>query len=289
MRRKLALLPALVALAVCAPSGRAAGLLIPEEKSVPPLAMLNHRVQISIEDQVAVTRVEQTFRNHTDRNLEATYIFPVPKGAGVTTFTMWIDGKETKGEMLDAKKARDIYTEIVRRTQDPGLLEYMGQDLLRMRVFPIAPRSDQRVAVSFSAVAPKEGSLVEYVYPVKTDGKATATLEEFSIRATLKSQHAITNVYSPTHAVTVRRINDKEVDVQFDKNQTALDKDFQLFYGTSDKDVGLTALTHRPLAGEPGYFALLISPRVELAKEYQVPRDMVLVLDTSGSMRGPKM
>src|SRR3954451_19248785 len=109
MRRKFALLPALVALAVCAPSGRAAGLLIPEEKSVPPLAILNHRVQISIEDQVAVTRVEQTFRNHTDRNLEATYIFPVPKGAGVTEFAMWVDGKKVKGELLDAAKAREVY------------------------------------------------------------------------------------------------------------------------------------------------------------------------------------
>ncbi|HEY7314637.1 MAG TPA: VIT domain-containing protein, partial [Gemmataceae bacterium] len=56
------------------------GLLIPEDKSLPPLAMLNHKVKISIDDQVAVTRVEQTFRNHTDRQLEATYIFPVPKG-----------------------------------------------------------------------------------------------------------------------------------------------------------------------------------------------------------------
>src|SRR4030095_2501303 len=61
----------------------ATGLLIPTEKKLPPLAMLNHHVQVSIEDQVAVTKIEQTFRNHTDRQLEATYIFPVPKGASV--------------------------------------------------------------------------------------------------------------------------------------------------------------------------------------------------------------
>src|SRR6478752_30755 len=117
-------------------SARAHGLLIPEEKSLPPLAMLNHKVTIAIEDQVAVTRVEQTFRNHTDRDLEATYVFPVPKGASVDKFTMWVDGKETKGELIEAKKAREIYTSIVRRTQDPGLLEYMGNDVLRMRVYP---------------------------------------------------------------------------------------------------------------------------------------------------------
>src|SRR5436190_21564009 len=122
-------------------SAQAAGLLIPDEKNVPPLAMLNHKVTIAVEDQFAVTRVEQTFRNHTDRNLEATYVFPVPKGASVNKFTMWVEGKETKGELLDATKAREVYDSIVRRTQDPGLLEYIGNDLLRMLVFPIAPHS----------------------------------------------------------------------------------------------------------------------------------------------------
>ncbi|HTU22849.1 MAG TPA: VIT domain-containing protein, partial [Gemmataceae bacterium] len=77
------------------------GLLIPEDKSLPPLAMLNHKVKIAIDDQLAVTNVEQTFRNHTDRNLEATYIFPVPAGASVNRFSMWVNGKETKGELVE--------------------------------------------------------------------------------------------------------------------------------------------------------------------------------------------
>jgi hypothetical protein len=160
------------------------GLLIPDDKNLPPLAMLNHKVSIQIDDQLAVTRVEQSFRNHTDRNLEATYIFPVPAGASVNRFSMWVNGKETKGELVEAKKAGEIYTSIVRRTQDPALLEYMGNHLLRLRVFPIPPRADQKVALGFTSVASKEGKLVEYVYPLKTNGKATSTLEEFSLTAT---------------------------------------------------------------------------------------------------------
>ncbi|HWG42192.1 MAG TPA: VIT domain-containing protein [Gemmataceae bacterium] len=286
MRRYLSVL---VVLLVWSGSIHAHGLLIPEEKSLPPLAMLNHKVRITIDDQLSITHVEQTFRNHTDRQLEATYIFPVPKGASVNRFSMWVDGKETKGELVEAKKARDIYTSIVRRTQDPGLLEYMGNNLLRLRVFPIPPKGDQKVALSFTSVASKEGKLVEYIYPLKTNGKATSTLEDFSITATIKSEHNVTNVYSPTHSISLKRANDKEVTVTFDKNQGILDKDFQLFYATGDKDVGLTVLTHRPLSSENGYFTLLITPRVEIPKEYQVPRDVVLVLDTSGSMRGAKM
>lgn len=270
-------------------SVQAHGLLIPEEKTLPPLAMLNHKVTIAIEDQVAITRVEQTFRNHTDRQLEATYVFPVPKGASVNKFTMWVDGKETAGEMLEANKARDIYTSIVRRTQDPGLLEYIGHNLLRMRVFPIPPRGDQKVSLAFTAVAAKEGPVVEYIYPLKTDGKATSTLEDFSITATVKSQHGVTNVYSPTHAITLKRVTDQEVKVTFDRSQGLLDKDFQLFYGLGDKDVGLTALAHKPISSENGYFMLLVSPKLETSKKSQVPRDVVMVLDTSGSMRGAKM
>src|SRR5437870_6903692 len=130
----------LTLLLACAPGVRGAGLLIPEEKTLPPLAMRDHKVTIRIEDQVATTRVEQTFRNHTDRPLEATYVFPVPKGASIRKFTMWIGGKEVAGELVEADKARQIYTEIVRRTQDPALLEYMGNSVMRLRIFPVPAR-----------------------------------------------------------------------------------------------------------------------------------------------------
>src|SRR3974390_2431179 len=111
--------PAFLLLLAWTASIQAHGLLIPADKSVPPLAMVNHRVTITIDDQVATTRIEQTFRNHTERQLEATYIFPVPKGASVNKFVMWVNGKEQAGELLDAPKARQVYTDIVRRTQDP--------------------------------------------------------------------------------------------------------------------------------------------------------------------------
>src|SRR6516162_3535144 len=143
-------LPALVLLLAGTGAVQAHGLLIPVEKKLPPLAMLNHQVEIKIEDQVAITKIEQTFRNHTDRQLEATYIFPVPKGASVTKFYMWVDGKKVKGEMLEADKAREIYTSIVERTQDPGLLEYMDNKLLRMKVFPVPPKGDQKVSVEYT-------------------------------------------------------------------------------------------------------------------------------------------
>ncbi len=281
-------LPVFALALASASSANAAGLLIPEDKKLPPLAMVNHKVTVSIDEQVAITTVEQTFRNHTDRNLEATYLFPVPKGASVDKFTMWVDGKELGGELLDAKHAHKVYTDIVRRTQDPGLLEYLGNSLLRLSVFPVPPKGDQKIKISYKFVAPKDGSVVEYIYPLKTDGKATRTLEEFSVNLTIKSKNAVQNVYSPTHAITTTRKGDKEVNVTFERNQAILDKDFQLYYGFGDKDIGLTPLVYKPITAEDGYFLFLVSPQLEAEKK-RMPRDLVLVLDTSSSMSEIKM
>jgi Ca-activated chloride channel family protein len=283
------LLPILILTLVCTGSARAQGVLIPTQADVPPLAMRSHEVQVTLQDQAAVTKVVQTFRNDTDRQLEATYIFPVPKGASVRKFSMWVDGKEVPGELVEADKARQIYTDIVRRTQDPGLLEYVGNNLLRVRVFPVPARGEQKLAVSFTSVAGSDAGLVEYVYPLRAEGKAAHTLEKFTLEADLKAQHPLQNVYSPTHPITVTRLNDRHARVRYEGRGLALDKDFQLYYTAASKDVGLTALTHRPERDADGHFMLLISPRAELSKSQQIPRDMVFVLDTSGSMQGRRI
>jgi Ca-activated chloride channel family protein len=274
---------------LCAGPARANGILIPEDKKLPPLAMVNHHVSIAIDDQVAVTTLEQTFRNNTKQPLEAIYIFPVPKGASVRQFSMWIDGKEVQGELVEADNARKVYTELCQQTMDPGLLEYLGNNLLRVKVFPVAPGADQKIKLSYTSLAVSDHGLIEYVYPLKSGGRAVTTLEKFSIEVRLKSQHPLQNIYSPSHHITTTRSGEREAVVSFSKDQARLDRDFQLYYTAGKKDVGLTALAHRPNAEEPGYFLLLASPRAELAKEQQIPRDMVFVLDTSGSMRGKRM
>jgi Ca-activated chloride channel family protein len=282
-------LAALVATLAFVGSSQATGMLIPVEKKLPPLAMVDHKVNIAIEDQIAITRIEQTFRNHTDRNLEATYLLPVPKGASVRKFSMWVNGKEEPGELVEAKEARKIYNDIVARTMDPGLLEYVDHNLFKLRVFPVPPKGDQKISISYTSIAPSDNGLIEYVYPMKTDGKAAQTLEKFTLNVKLKSQHAITNLYSPSHAITISRPGEKEAIIGFEKDQALLDKDFQLYYTYGTKDIGLTALAHRPNPSQNGYFMMLLSPRAELSKSQQVPRDMIFVLDTSGSMRGKRL
>ena len=261
------------------------GLLIPSEPDLPALAMLNHHVDVILEDQVAVTKVQQTFRNHTDRQLEATYVFPVPKGASVREFAMWVNGERVKGELLTAEKAKSMYTSIVRQTKNPALLDYIGSDMLSLKIFPIPANADQMVEVSFTSLAKREHDLVEYVYPLKTDRNSASTLEEFRLNLTLKSQQPIASIYSPTHEIAIKQTNDHQATVHFEQVGARLDRDFQLFYAVSGQDIGLTALEHRPISDEDGFVMLLVSPRAELSQTQKVPRDIVFVIDTSGSMR----
>jgi Ca-activated chloride channel homolog len=268
---------------------QASGVLLPKDRSLPPLGMVRHHVSVTVTDQAAVTEVEQVFRNHTDRQLEAQYVFPVPKGASVRKFSMWVDGRETAGEMLEADKARKIYTDIVRRTLDPGLLEYISSSVFQVRVFPIPPHGDQKIKLVYTSVAPADNGVVEYTYPLRNDLATIKPLENFSLQIRIKSQHAVQSVYSPSHNIVMTRTNDHEAVVSLETDQARLGRDFQLFYTAGGKDVGLTALTFRPDASEPGYFMILAAPRVELSRERSLPRDMVFVLDSSGSMRGKRI
>ncbi len=61
---------------------------------------------------------------------------------------MYVGGKRMKGELLDKDRARQIYEEIVRRAKDPGLLEYMDGNLLRLRIFPVPARGTQKVRLT---------------------------------------------------------------------------------------------------------------------------------------------
>ncbi len=285
-RLRLPVVVAAVALAACvARDARGAGMLIPKDTSLPPLAVKYLRVDTHIENQVATTRVVQEFQNSTSRDLECTYIFPVPKTAAIRDFAMYIGGKRMKGELLDKDKARRAYEEIVRRAKDPGLLEYMDGNLLRMRIYPVPARGTQKVELEYTHLVPTDDGLSEYVFPLRIGEKASKTLDDFTVAVRIRSEVPIKTVYSPTHEVGVARPSDHEAVAGMETKGALLDRDFQLFYTVSKKDFGLSLMTYRPDPGKPGMFLMLISPKSEAGAKDRLPRDVVFVLDTSGSMK----
>jgi Ca-activated chloride channel family protein len=289
MLNRSALLTLAMVLAAAIPAA-AQGIIIPNEPDLPPLALHKHRVKVEIDRQAATTSVEQVFVNNTDRSLEAQYVFPIPKGATMSHFTMLVNGKEQEGQIVEKTEARRIYTQIVNRSQDPGLLESLGAGLFRASIFPILPRSSQTITLRFEQVVPGENGLVQYTYPVRCGQKKGPSIQgEFGLEVAVKSASPILSVYSPSHTVDVQRPNDREAKVTCTQRHTTLEKDFQLFYSVSDKEVGLDLLTYRPDGKDPGFFMLLVAPKSTLQTERIIERDVVFVVDVSGSMAGEKI
>ena len=282
-----------VVLGLCAMSAPAwaLGLLLPQEPQLPPLAVKTHHVRIDVTDQASVTKVEQVFVNHTDRQLEATFYFPVPPGATVSDFALWINGKKTPGAVLDKDQARQTYEGIVRRTQDPGLVEYMDGTLFQARIFPVPARGEQRVEISFAQVLDQDGDVRRLVYPLKTGKQAARLLQDFSVEVHISSKAPLKAIYSPTHKVQARRDDDHHAIVGVEESGADLEKDFLLYMATGGDDVGLTLLTYDEdgKGGEEGYFMLVLAPKIALNEDEVPARAITFVVDTSGSMSGEKI
>lgn len=240
------------------------------------------KIDTKISSQVATTHVEQVFRNNTNFMLEGTYFFPIPETASIAEFAIWDGDKRLVGEVRSREEARRIYDEIVRRQRDPGLLEYAGKDLFQASVFPIPPNSDKKLEITYTQVVRAEGGTVSYRYPLGT-GRQLTEIGSVAGRVEVESKDPLRNIYSPTHSIDVKRSNDRRSVVSFESENGKEPQDFQLFYTISKDDFGLTLLTHRE-PGKDGYFLLMISPKEEWADQEYSAKDVVFVVDTSGSM-----
>jgi Ca-activated chloride channel family protein len=260
----------------------------PEQLRPQSIYLSAHGVEITIEDQVARTEVTQIFHNPNPWQMEGVYLFALPEGASVSGFTMQMGDKQVTGELLDAKHAADIYRSIVQRRDDPGLLEYAGRGLLRARLFPIEPRSDTKVTLRFEQVLAPVGGVVEMVYPLRTEAFGGPAVRTWG-RIDVKDASGVATLYSPSHPLDVVRKGADHVLASFETTASRADRDLQVLYGRGADRVGATLASHKP-AGEDGTFLLLLSPNVALEKGRVLPKDIVFVIDTSGSMgdRGGK-
>ncbi|MFW5802494.1 MAG: VIT domain-containing protein [Verrucomicrobiota bacterium] len=263
---------------------------VPEDHfSFAPLEVRYHRVDVKISEQTARTAIDQEFRNPTNQRLEGYYIFPMPKGAHIDSFSMDVDGKMTEAELLDADKARKIYEDIVRRAKDPALLEYAGRDAFKVRIFPIEPRGTKRVKISYTEVLQSDNQIVEYVYPLNTEKFSAKPLDNVAVKVEIDSKRPLRSIYSPTHEVEIKRHGDSKAVVGFEAGNVRPDTDFHLVYSQRREGIAVDFLPHRANEKEDGHFMLMVSPGAAPEKKDILPKDICFVLDTSGSMMGAKL
>ncbi len=252
-----------------------------------PFELESLKVETSITGQSATTTMEQVFYNPTHNQQQGFYYFPVPEKTSIGAFTMHINGKETPGELLDSKKAKKIYEDIVRRHQDPALLEFYNKNLLKVRVFPVAPRSTCKIKLSYTQTLTKESGTIEYVFPMKVNNERSKPIKDFSIQVALFSPEKIKTLYVPTHEAEIIRKTDKKAVISMEGKNIKSTSDFKLYYNTASEKVGASVLSYND-GREDGYFFLNVSPGWDQQQEI-AEKDITFVLDASGSMAGEKM
>jgi len=240
-------------------------------------------------DQVAQVQVSQTFVNTGSRQMEVSFVFPLPYDGAVTQMTLLVDGKEYPAKLLDKDEARRLYEEIVRKNRDPALLEWMGTGLFKTSVFPVPAGASRTVVLRFSQMCRKFEGLTDFTFPLSTAKYTSEAVEEVKIRATIESAQEIKNVYSPTHAVEIKRPDDTHAVVSYTKKNEVPGSDFRLFYDVGKGKVSTRVLSYRPDKQEDGFFLLLASPKIEAPDAERPKKTVIFVVDRSGSMSGKKI
>lgn len=290
MIRRMAMCALLVT--VCSLGALADGILIPgpperPEPDVPWFTIKYHRVNVEIGDQVATTKIDQVFINEANRTVEATYLFPLPPGSVIRDFQVVADGQRLETSLLQADEARRIYEEIMRQRRDPGLFEYAGNNTYRARVFPIQPRGERRIQITYTELLNQDAGVVQYTYPLSTEQFSTQPVGETVVNVAITSADPLASVYCPSHNASIAKTDRHHATVSYEENHTRPDRDLQLYYTIAQDEIGTHILTFKE-PGKDGFFMLLAAPSVDQEAD-PLPKNVVFVLDRSGSMSGEKI
>lgn len=242
---------------------------------------LRSTVSVTLQGRVAQVTVEEWFQNRGAGLGEGDYHYPLPGEAAFGSFSLWQGDVELRGETMDANQARTIYEEIVRRKRDPALIELEGHGLIRARVFPINPGETRKITLRYTQILDRAGDAWRFRYATGTGPGAAGAARSFRLSA--EGADRFGDPYSPTHQVRTRRADGR---LEVTLADSAVTGDLDLFLPLARGLVGLSVVSHRQ-PGEDGYFMLLLAPGA--TPGVTLRRDVVAVLDVSGSMSGDKL
>lgn len=275
------------------------GWIDPVRPGMGSVERVESRVQVTVDNGVATVEVDEWFLNSGDRVAEGHYLYPLPADAALSGTSLYQGETELRGEVMDADEARAIYEEIVRRRADPALIEYLGDGLFRARVFPIEPGERRRVTLRYMQILEPAGESLHFrtpgalrptmpVRPEPGPNDARDTQPRIGANAPVHLTMTVTpasdwlDPFSPSHALDIeRRGGELRIDVAEAEGRVSV------FLPRSGDLVGLSLLPHRP-AGEDGFVLLSLTPPAP-GDERPEPRDVVVVVDVSGSMAGRKI
>lgn len=237
--------------------------LKPKGSDAMPLRAKALSAEVVIEKQFATTRNVMTFQNETSQRIEADFFYTVPDDSVVTYFAYWYQDEKVVARVVEKERAAAIYKHITSRMRDPALVEMIGRNTFRARIFPIEPNADLRIEMHFAQVLKSESRGAVYTFPLAPEEAGKGTLEKLDVRVQVKRDAALTGVW-----------NNYKLPVASDGSGYAMKLSQLNYRAPKDFEIHLqrkaaplrAALYAAPSGGRDGFFALAITPNRAFAK-----------------------
>src|SRR5262245_34601017 len=275
-------------------------------------------VKAEVSGQLARVTVTQEFHNPFRDKIEAVYVFPLPQSAAVDDMTMIVGDRTVKGKIKRREEAQAIYEAAREAGQTAGLLDQERPNIFTQSVANIVPGAEVKITISYVEFLRYEEGTYEFVFPMvvgpryipgrpvgKRGGgwaadtnkvpdasritppvapKGLRAGHDISIEVKLDAGVPIDGLKSTLHEVDVARTDDHRAVVQLKDKATIPNKDFILKFDVAVKKISDAVMTHRGAQG--GFFTLILQPPERVTAADVTPKELVFVLDTSGSMSG---
>ena len=265
----------------------------------------NTSVEAAISGPIARVTVTQNFENTSSGKIEAIYTFPLPNKAAVDDMTMTIGDRVVKGTIKRREEAREMFERARRQGQVAALLDQERPNIFTQAVTNIVPGARVKIVISYVETVPYEAGKYAFSFPMVVGPRytprggqvsdaariappiappSTRAGHDISLKVAIDAGVQIDSLASSSHAVDVDRPSGSRAVVKL-KNQNEIpNRDFILEYDVAGRTVADAVLTHRGSRG--GYFMLMLQPPERIVASEVIPKELVFVVDTSGSMSG---
>jgi Ca-activated chloride channel family protein len=274
-------------------------------------------VKAEISGFISRVTVTQQFENPFKEKIEAVYTFPLPQNAAVDDMTMLVGERTIKGKILPREEAQAVYEAAKSGGKVASLLDQERPNIFTQSVANILPGEKIKIVISYVEVLKYDEGAYEFVFPMvvgpryvpgtptgesKGNGASSDTDRvpdasritprlaemrsghDISLEVNLDAGLIVDDVSSKTHPIDVQRPDNRSARLKLKDSETIPNKDFILRYDIAGKAVQDALLTHASDKGR--FFTLILQPPERVTAEDVTPKELVFVLDTSGSMSG---
>ncbi len=254
--------------------------------AVARLSVLLSRTLITVSESSVEYRIDQTFFNDNDYPLDGLFILPIGCGEPSIKADVHVDGSPCPFTLSTAKHFFPTLRNLTVSMKDPSLLGLSGGSVMVIQPIHIGVRQQKSFRIMFKKPLTLKNEELEILLPLVGERYSLGPVGELNIRVRLKMSRSVRAVFSPSHHLTIVREAPHRCMVIAKAKEKKVRHDFRLLITFSGEDLDLRVFKNRP-AGRKGTFMALVSPPVACSKGTGPDKDVVFLLDASGSMRKP--